>query len=36
MNTDLAVISGRMISQLQVLDVVENKPFKDHLGVARL
>jgi hypothetical protein len=30
-NTDLLVISGDMTSQLQVLDVVVNKPFKDHL-----
>jgi hypothetical protein len=29
-NTDLIVIPGS-ISQLQVLDVVVNKPFKDHL-----
>ena len=31
MNTDLVVIPGGMTSQLQVLDVVVNKPFKDHL-----
>jgi hypothetical protein len=30
-NTDLVVILGGMTSQLQVLDVVVNKPFKDHL-----
>jgi hypothetical protein len=30
-NTDLVVIPGGMTSQLQVLDVVVNKPFKDHL-----
>jgi len=30
-NTDLIVIPGGMTSQLQVLDVVVNKPFKDHL-----
>ena len=30
-NTDLAVIPGRMTSQLQVLDVVVNKLFKDQL-----
>ena len=30
-NTDLVVIPGGMSSQLQVLDVVVNKPFKDHL-----
>jgi hypothetical protein len=30
-NTDL-VIPGGMTSQLQVLDVVINKPFKDHLS----
>jgi hypothetical protein len=30
-NTDVVVISGGMTSQLQVLDVVVNKPFKDHL-----
>lgn len=31
MNTDLVIIPGGMTSQLQVLDVVVNKPFKDHL-----
>jgi hypothetical protein len=30
-NTDLVVIPSGMTSQLQVLDVVVNKPFKDHL-----
>jgi hypothetical protein len=30
-NTDLVVIPGGMTSQLQALDVVVNKPFKDHL-----
>jgi hypothetical protein len=30
-NTDLVVIPGGMTSQLQVLDVVVNRPFKDHL-----
>jgi hypothetical protein len=30
-NTDLIMIPGGMTSQLQVLDVVVNKPFKDHL-----
>jgi hypothetical protein len=30
-NTDVLVIPGGMTSQLQVLDVVVNKPFKDHL-----
>jgi hypothetical protein len=30
-NTDLAVIPDDMTSQLQVLDAVVNKPFKDHL-----
>jgi hypothetical protein len=30
-NTDLVVIPGGVTSQLQVLDVVVNKPFKDHL-----
>jgi hypothetical protein len=30
-NTDLIVVPGGMTSQLQVLDVVINKPFKDHL-----
>ena len=28
---DLDVIPGGMMSQLQVLDVAINKPFKDHL-----
>jgi hypothetical protein len=31
MNTDLVVIPGGITSQLQVLEVVVNKPFKDHL-----
>lgn len=31
MSTDLVVIPGGMTSQLQVLDVVVNKPFKDSL-----
>jgi hypothetical protein len=31
MNTDLVLISEGMTSQLQVPDVVVNKPFKDHL-----
>ncbi|KAJ8403318.1 hypothetical protein AAFF_G00355350 [Aldrovandia affinis] len=31
MNGDLVIIPGGMTSQLQVLDVVVNKPFKDHL-----
>ena len=31
MNTDIAVIPGGMTSQLQVMDVVVNKPFKDNL-----
>jgi hypothetical protein len=31
MNTDLVVIPREMTSQLQVLDVVVNKLFKDHL-----
>jgi hypothetical protein len=31
LNTDLVIIPGGMISQLQVLDVVVNKPFKDRL-----
>lgn len=31
MNTDLVIIPGGMTSQLQVLDVVVNKPFKDHM-----
>jgi hypothetical protein len=30
-NTDLVVIPSGMTSQLKVLDVVVNKPFKDHL-----
>jgi hypothetical protein len=30
-NTNLVVIPGGMISQLQVLDIVVNKLFKDHL-----
>jgi hypothetical protein len=30
MNTDVVVIPGGMTSQLQVLDVVVNRPFKDH------
>jgi hypothetical protein len=30
-NTGLVVILGGMTSQLQVLGVVVNKPFKDHL-----
>jgi hypothetical protein len=30
-NTDPVVIPGGMTSLLQVLDVVVNKPFKDHL-----
>lgn len=30
-NTDLVIIPGGMTSQLQVLDVVVNKPFKDKL-----
>jgi hypothetical protein len=30
-NTDLVVIPGGITSELQVLDVVANKPFKDHL-----
>jgi predicted amino acid dehydrogenase len=30
-NTDLLVIPGGMASQLQALDVVINKPFKDNL-----
>jgi hypothetical protein len=29
-NTDLVMITGGMTSRLQVLDVVVNKPFKDH------
>jgi uncharacterized membrane protein len=31
MNADLVIIPGGMKSQLQVLDVVVNKPFKDNL-----
>jgi len=31
MNTNLVVIPGGMTLQLQVLDVMVNKPFKDHL-----
>ncbi|KAJ4426521.1 hypothetical protein ANN_27335 [Periplaneta americana] len=31
LKTDLVVIPGGMTSKLQVLDVVVNKPFKDHL-----
>jgi hypothetical protein len=31
MNTVLVVKPGGMTFQLQVLDVVVNKPFKDHL-----
>jgi hypothetical protein len=31
LNTDLVVIPGGMTSQFQVLDVIVNKPFKDHL-----
>ena len=31
MNTDLVIIPGGMIFQLQVLDVVVNKPFKNYL-----
>ena len=31
MNTDLVIIPGGMTLQLQVLDVVVNKPFKDHI-----
>ncbi|KAJ8358118.1 hypothetical protein AAFF_G00032710 [Aldrovandia affinis] len=31
MNGDLVIIPGGMTSQLQVLDVVVNKPFKYHL-----
>uniref|UniRef100_A0A3Q1GUX3 Pogo transposable element derived with KRAB domain n=1 Tax=Acanthochromis polyacanthus TaxID=80966 RepID=A0A3Q1GUX3_9TELE len=31
MNSDLVIIPGGMTSQLQVLDVVVNKPFKDSL-----
>ena len=31
MNADLVIIPGGMTSQLQVLDVVGNKPFKDNL-----
>ena len=32
MNTDLVIIPGGMTSQLQVLDVVINKPFRVYLG----
>jgi hypothetical protein len=31
MSTDVAVIPGGTTSQLQMLDVVVNKPFKDHV-----
>jgi hypothetical protein len=31
MNTDLVIIPGGVTLQLQVLDVVVNKPFKDHI-----
>ncbi|KAM3597912.1 uncharacterized protein V6R79_011098 [Siganus canaliculatus] len=31
MNGDIVIIPGGMTSQLQVLDVVVNKPFKDNL-----
>jgi hypothetical protein len=31
LNTDLVIIPGGMTSQLQVLDVVVNKPLKDRL-----
>ena len=31
MNTDLVIIPGGMTLQLQVLDVVVNRPFKGHL-----
>jgi hypothetical protein len=31
MNTDVVVIPGGVASQLQVLDVVVNKPFQDHV-----
>lgn len=31
--TDLVVIPGGMMSTLQLLDVVLNKPFKDHVRV---
>jgi len=31
MNTDLVIIPGGVTLQLQVLDVVVNKPFKNHL-----
>jgi hypothetical protein len=31
LNTDPVIIPGSMTSQLQVLDVVVNKPFKDRL-----
>jgi hypothetical protein len=30
-NTDVVVIPGRMTSQLPVLDIVVNKPIRDHL-----
>jgi hypothetical protein len=30
-NNDLIMIPGGIISQIQVLDVVTNKPFKDHI-----
>ena len=33
MNTDNAVIPGGMTNQLQVMDVVVNKPFKLTYGV---
>jgi hypothetical protein len=32
MNTSVVVIHGGMTSQLQVLDVVVDKEFKDHLN----
>jgi hypothetical protein len=31
LNTDLVMVPGSMTSQLQVLDAVVNKPFKDRL-----
>lgn len=31
MNTDIAIIHGEMSSQLEVVDVVVNKPVKDNL-----
>lgn len=34
LHSDLVTIPGGMTSQLQVLDVVVNKPFKDHLKKA--